>query len=199
MAYYTIRTQTLPLRQYHLNQDKAIRYLEDVINQGCTEGKVAWRIGELYEESAGGREMAKRDAYKRALDMGTAKAALDYVRFPSQGVSQDNTKAMLLLMALLRTPGADIALIYQQFIYVLVEPSYNPPYLVTRLYKDKICMALSCCEALINMGYPEGYTLKGIIYDRLCSNKEKARKVFLEADASGLAAFASYGALGFDK
>lgn len=172
--------------------------MEDFINQGCIEGELPWRIGRYYEEVGEDRKKIIRGAFKRAMDMGRSKAALKYVKFPSHGDNKDNTQAMLLLMASLGKPGVGLISTYVNILHILFEPSYNPPHPVTKLYKDKICMAQDYCDTLISLGCFEGYLYKGLILERFNHNKKKAREVWLEADARGLASFAIYGSLGFD-
>lgn len=198
-GYFYLSDNPSPLKQHYWNRGKAIRFLEDNISQGYTEGKLAWRIGKYHEEAGTDRTKLIRDAYKRAIDMGRSKAALHYVKFPSQGASQDNTQALLIMTASLGKPRVSIVMTYLSILHLLMEPSCNPPYHVTRLYKDKVCMALSYSDALINMGYPEGYMFKGGVYDRFCHNKKKAHEVWREADARGVASFATYASLGFDR
>lgn len=171
---------------------KKIRYLEDAIIQGYTEGRLPYKVGEYYESIKPGQYEIIRETYQRSLSMGRSHAIFRILDSPFQGAIEATKEGMSLWQPLQRK-GAD----GEEYIYItvlnilLMAPTYSS-YNITRLFKDKLSMALYYADTLIAIGSPEGYAFKGGAYLKIASDVRKAEEVWLEADARGLATRAIY-------
>lgn len=182
---------------------KALKYLEDLDQNGRTSGIVLCILGDCYKEGMGcERDHTKaREYYQRAANMGYAPAYISihalYWWYGRGGVSDDPDKAMMALLT-----AEDKGVKDDRILGKLLESMYDvnvsvSDHVLTRgKFHSKEEMALYYCDVLIQRGSPKGYSWKAKILGEVTidgqNGEADALGVLIDADNAGLATFSVY-------